>query len=105
MSHMIVAKEILRQFGGNRSTMMIGAKNLVGHDEKRGGLSMRHMKTSIKGKPANYFKVVLNENDLYDLEFGWIRGVNYTVRETMTDVFAEDLVSMFEDTTKLYLSL
>ncbi|MDX1532647.1 MAG: hypothetical protein R3230_00415 [Nitrosopumilaceae archaeon] len=105
MSDMNVAKTILSQFGGNRSTYMIGAKNLVALNEKCGGLSMKHMKTTINDKPANYFKVVLNESDLYDLEFGWIHGVNYTVREKVENVFADDLVRIFEDTTKLYLSL
>lgn len=105
MSDMTVAKTILEQFGGKRSTFMIGAKNLVAHDTKLGGLSMKHMKTTINGKPANYFKVTLNESDLYDLEFGWIRGMNYTVRESFENVFAEDLTRIFQDTTKLYLTL
>lgn len=102
--YMNVANEIARQFG-NRSFYMIGVKNKAGLNEKRGGLSFKHMKTTVNDKPANYFKVVLNDNDLYDLEFGWIRGMNYTVRESFNDVFAEDLKSLFEDTTKLYLSL
>lgn len=105
MSYMNVANEIARQFGGNRSFYMIGAKNKLGLNEGRGGLSFKHMKTTIEGKPANYFKVVLNENDLYDLEFGWVRGMNYTVRETIKDVFAEDLTRLFEETTKLYLTM
>jgi len=105
MTHMAVAKTIIEQFGGGRSTYMIGAKNIVAHNEKNGGVSMKHMKTTINSKPANYFKVLLNENDLYDLEFGWIRGHTYTVRETFTNVFAEDLKELFEDTTKLYLTM
>lgn len=103
--HMTVAKIIAEQFGGNRSFKMIGAKNIVGLNEKLGGLSFKHMKTQIDGKPANYFKIVLNESDLYDLEFGYIRGHNYTVRKSYENVFSEDLVPLFEDTTKLYLSL
>lgn len=104
-NHMNVANTILSQFGGKRSTFMIGAKNLVALNEKEGGLAMKHMKTAIAGKPANYFKVVLNASDLYDVEFGWIRGHNYTVRENFENVFAEDLVPLFEDVTKLYLSM
>jgi len=103
--HMTVAKTILSQFGGNRSIKMIGAKNLVAHNTKLGGISMKHMKTTVDSKPANYFKIILNENDLYDLEFGYIHGHNYTVRKTIENVFAEDLVPFFEDATKLYLSL
>jgi len=102
---MSVANTIIEQFGGGRSTYMIGAKNLVSHNEKRGGVSMKHMKTTINSKPANYFKVLLNENDLYDLEFGWIRGHTYTVRETIENVYAEDLKPVFENTTKLYLTM
>ena len=103
--HMVVAKTILKQFGGNRSISMIGAKNLVAHNDKMGGLSMKHMKTTIDGEPSNYFKVLLNGNDLYDLEFGWIRGHSYKVRKSYENVFAEDLQELFEDTTKLYLTM
>ena len=65
--HMTVAKTILEQFGGNRSTYMIGAKNLAAINVNGGGFGMKHMKTTIDSNPANYFKVVLNGSDLYDL--------------------------------------
>lgn len=104
-NHMTVANTIASQFGGNRSFMMIGAKNKAALNENQGGLSFKHMKTTIEGKPANHFKIVLNGNDLYDLEFGYVRGLNYTVRKTHKNVFAEDMVRLFEEATKLYLSL
>lgn len=104
-NHVLVANEILRQLGGNRAVCMIGAKNLAAHNEQRGALSFRHMKSNVEGKPVNYFKVVLNEDDTYDVEFGWIRGTKYTVRKSVQGIYNDQLQEVFQEETKLYLTL
>lgn len=103
MDTKMIAQEILKQFGGQRSLYMIGAKHVCSLSE--GGVQMKHMKTTIDNKASNFFKITLNSMDLYDLEFGYVHGVNYTIRKTVENVYAEDLVRIFEDTTKLYLRM
>ena len=60
---MSVAKEILRQLGGNKFCAMTGAKNFVGSPDS---LSMRIGRNSSN---SNYLKITLNSMDLYDMKF------------------------------------
>jgi len=101
MSNKETANIILGQLGGgNRLAAMIGAKNFMNDN---GSLTF---KWSSKAKnKANYVKVTLNENDLYNIKFYYIRGTTIAERETFTDVYCGDLRHLFESTTGLYLSL
>lgn len=98
------AKIILSQLGGsNKLAAMIGANNFISHSTtKLGGLSFR---IKCQGAKANYVKIILNGNDLYDVEMGKIRGLNYKVTYSQEDIFAEDLKEIIERETGLYLSL
>ena len=100
-----VADTIQSQIG-NQALFMIGAKNLAFGGEfgtdQRPYLSFRIGKNSNK---INYIKISINENDLYDMEFGYIRGVNYTVRKTLVDIYCDSLNKMIEIETGLYTSL
>ena len=67
------AKTLLQQLGGRRFMMMVGAKNL-GRDNK--GL---HMKIGRNSKGINFVRIDL-KNDLYDMEFGQLRGGNLKIK-------------------------
>ena len=88
--------------GGQRAVVMIGAKNIVQSQEEN-FVAFKFM-TGAANK-ANYIKITLNASDTYTVEFGYIRGMNYTVRSSLEGLYAEDLKSYFEEQTKLYLSL
>lgn len=100
-----VAETIRNQIGGF-ALKMLGAKNLsYGGEfgkEQRPYLGFRIGRNA---KSVNYVKITINTNDLYDMEFGYIRGVNYTVRETVENVYCDQLNSMIEENTGMYTSL
>ena len=94
-----IANEILKQLGGrNKLTMMIGMKDAFAIEN---GLVFKFKMSKI----ANYVSIVLNGNDLYDVTFKKLRGFNSKDVEILEDVYCDDLKSIFENTTKLYLSL
>ena len=96
-----VAGEILKQLGGGKFMAMVGAHNLVCSGEGCGAMMLK-----FKGsKVANYIKVVLTGMDLYDVEFGKIWGMKYTVVKKVEGIYNDMLVELFENTTKLYTKL
>jgi hypothetical protein len=96
-----VGQTILKQMGGrNRLVGMIGAKDFISYPN---GVAFKFMDPGA-GKP-NYVKITLNFRDTYDVEFGRLRGMNYKVIESFSDVYNNSLRSLFEKTTGLYLSL
>lgn len=88
--------------GVNRLAAMIGAKNFARNDRTQ-SVSFRFARGA-KNK-ANYIEIKLAADDLYNVEFGKIHGMNYRVIETLAGVYAEDLKRIFESETGLYLSL
>ena len=96
-----VANTILQQLGGRRLIAMTGAKDFITHNDQCGGLSFRI--PQMTGIKVNYVKVILNGMDLYDVEFGRIRGNNYKVLSSFTDIYAEDLIELVEKETGLFL--
>jgi len=83
--------------GLNLLKMFVGGHTFVDHGN---GLSFK-----FKGsKVANYMKVTLTPLDEYNVEIGKIWGQKYTVKKEVNGVFFDQLVEIFEDTTKLYLS-
>lgn len=96
-----IATTILNQMGGaNRLGAMIGAKNFMAD------VNCLSFRFPIRGKnKANYFKVSLNGLDLYDTEFGIIRGNTYKVVSNEANLYSDQLKSYFENETGLSLSL
>ncbi len=89
-----------KQFGGQRAMYMIGAKYIT-HDGDN-ILSFRFPNS----KYANYFKIeYVRGSDLYTLTFGKIRGTTYKVVEVLENITCDQLQEIFEDRTKLYLTL
>lgn len=99
--HKEIANTILAQLGGSRFIIMTGAKNLIFLNEKRGGLQF-----SLKAKKINKVRIILNDNDLYDIEFGFYasRKFTYSVVKSVENIGAEQLVNIFEETTGLFTS-
>lgn len=96
-----IAHNIIKQIGGTgRLSAMINAKDFLAHQD---GLSFKW--TAKSRNKSNYIKIVLNGNDLYDITFGYTRGLNYTVRSEHKDVYFDELISLFERETGLFLSL
>lgn len=93
-----IAHTILQQMGGgSRLQAMIGAHHFLAYEN---GVSFKFPDQ----KGPNYCKIQLNSLDLYDVEFGRIRGCAYTLIAEYDNVYADNLVSIFENTTNLLLS-
>lgn len=91
MTDMTVANTILAQLGGNKMSVMIGVKNLVGSDK-----SLKVMFKARAKDGINEFIVTLDPSDTYTVAFAKNRGMNYKVVDTMSDVYADDLVRVCE---------
>jgi len=98
MTDMQIAETIVQQLGGaGRLRVMVGAYNFVAI---KNGLSFR-----IKNQKANFIKITLNGKDLYDLEIGRFRGLNYKVVYEGEDLYNDMLKPAIEKATGMYLSL
>lgn len=87
--------------GPNRLKAMIGAKNFTRSDEKQ-QVTFKFMKGANK---ANYIRITLNSNDLYDVEFIRIWGTKITIISNTENLYCDDLFSHFQNETNLALSL
>lgn len=92
----MVAKTIIEQMGGVRFLVMTGAKQLV---DLGNGLQFKLPRFT--GLKINNVRIILNGNDTYDVEFGKVGRANYQQIKTINDVYAEDLQSIFTNTTGL----
>lgn len=99
MANQETAMTILSQLGGaSRISAMIGAKHFMSTPT-----GVRFKWSARAKNKANYISITHNGNDLYDIEFGYCRGMTYAKRSAHTDVYAEDLIPLFERETELYL--
>jgi len=96
---MSVAKEILAQLGNGRFVAMTGAKNLLAGKDS---LSFRLPRAN---RGINAVRVTLTADDLYNVEFGKVRGTSYSVIDLRSGVYNDQLRAVFEDTTGLRTSL
>lgn len=96
-----VANTIVSQMGGSgRLVAMIGACNFTGTEKS---VSFR-FKARAKNS-SNGLKVTLDPSDTYTVEFISVRGASLKIKESLSDIYAEDLIRIFESKTGLYLSL
>lgn len=94
---MTVSNQIFSQLGGNMFAAMTGATLLS---------DTNALIVKFKGsRVANYMKVKLNANDLYDVEFKKIRGMNVKDVNEYNNIYSEQLRTIFENETKLYTRL
>lgn len=98
----------LQQLGGRgRLTTMVGAKHFMSQNDGR-TLTFRFQGSKV----ANFIRITLNGLDYYDITFIKIGPMNrktyeapQTEVESFDNVAAEQLKSIFESTTGLYLTL
>jgi hypothetical protein len=95
---MSIANNIFKQLGAGRFVAMTGAKNLC---DTGNGLSVKFPRSN----GVNYMKVTLNGKDLYDVEYGYIHGMKFTVKKEVSDLYNDMLQADFTETTGLYTSL
>jgi len=98
-SDQTIAREILKQLGGNKFIVMTGAKHFVS-DVNSLRFRIPRSKNGI-----NYVKIVLNSLDLYDVEYGKVFGDKYTVVNVENNIYDDMLIPSFEKNTGLYTKL
>ena len=91
------AQQILSQLGGNRFIAMTGAKMFT---QDQNALNFR-LPANFANQGINHVRIELNGNDLYDIRFGKVRGLNFKVVSTLSDVYADTLQTVFTDVTGL----
>lgn len=74
---------------------MTGARNLV----DCGNSLMFHIPET---KRINHVKIILTEDDLYTMRFGRISKLDYQLIEEVSDVYCDQLQSVFTEVTGLY---
>lgn len=100
-----IATTILSQLGGRRFSAMTGAKDFIALED---GV---RFKIGRNGTSANTVTITLNGKDLYDLVFERVslsrktRDVTRKIVADASDIFAEDLTSVFTSKTGLLTSL
>lgn len=101
-----VAKTILDQMGGQRRLQaMIGAANFLIYNNPP-GVSFKFMQTGKPSKTGNLVKILLDEDlDLYDVEFGYTRGMSYRKIKNLVGIQAENLSQVFRSQTGLALRI
>lgn len=93
-----VAKIILQQLGGQgKLVVMTGANNFVAFSN---GVSFK-----LKSRKANYVKITLNGNDLYDIQFQKLFGMKSKVVAEYNDIYFDQLIPIVEKETGMYLKM
>jgi hypothetical protein len=105
------ATEILRQLGGNRFSLMTGAKNFSCSSNEKGNTKLS-FKIGRNVKNINHVEIVLNGLDLYDIDFLNLRLVSRPTVELKKkvisqhkNIYCEQLKEIFEASTGLHTSL
>lgn len=95
----MVQKSILQQIGGaGRVAAMTGCQFIIDGENK----IMLH---GLKRAKKNHIEITLNSMDLYTVRFVKIRAGEIKADQTIDNVYCEDLKSLIEQETGLYLSL
>jgi hypothetical protein len=89
---------VMAENGRTVLALMIGAKHFARGEDN---VSFKFPRSN----SINYCKLTLTPDDLYTLELGYIHGLNYKVRKELKGLYWDQLKEIFENETKLYLSL
>lgn len=99
------ARTVIEYLGGNRITVMIGVKQIAVNEKPNGDMSVVIKFKAKASNKANAVEFVLTSQDLFDVEFLSIRGMNCNSKGKAEGLYADMLRKHFEDETGLYLSL
>lgn len=92
-----VAATIASQLGGTRRLkMFVNGRDFVAIED---GLQFKF--SGARG--MNVCRITLDPSDTYNVEFGYLRGLNYKVKASHDGIYCDMLVELFENTTKLFL--
>ena len=94
-----VAKEIIRQLGGRRFQMFVGAKKFL-IDKKA-----LFFKIGNNSKKINGIKIYYNHLDLYDIEFLRVSKNGIKVAKKLKNIYADQLQEIFTRYTGMYTAL
>jgi len=99
-----IGSTILDQLGGGKFLAMVGGNNLKVGEIEYNKYVQPYMMVNFKMNPTlKSLRVIYEEGkDLYVMQF--LNRTGKVVKE-FEEVYAEDLVPIFEDTTKLYTHL
>lgn len=98
MSDTTVGQTILAQLGGAQFAFMVGAKRFVASPDSLTFSFMRN------GSGANRCTITL-VNDLYLVRFWKIRGTEMKTVKAFGDILAENLRTIFSETTGLTVTM
>jgi hypothetical protein len=91
--------ETIRTQIGHKALYMIGAKNLLGHDD---ALSFKIGRNS---KSVNYIKITLTAMDLYDIKYSYVTKNGEKIRNEEKGLYADMMHDSIERNTGMYTSL
>ena len=98
---MTIAETIIQQIGGSRFITMTGASHFYAYPN---GVSFSLPSRSAKNG-INRCTITLTDDDLYDVEFGRVIGMKYTVKSTLSGIYCDQLEDVFTAETGLYTRL
>jgi hypothetical protein len=100
------AEIIMQQLGGGRRlSIMIGARNFFSDND---GRTLLFSFPNKKRSAPNFIQITLTERDDYRIEFGRksrSAAIGYKVIAEYDGIYCDQLVSLFEEVTGLYLTL
>ena len=89
-----IATTILKQLGGNKFAVMVGAKNIYTLER---GVVFKFMRNK---SGYNYLRIKLNAMDTYDLEFLKFREFK-EIKKEFKNIYCDQLEEIFKDFTGL----
>lgn len=92
---MSIGTTILAQLGGNKFVAMTGARNLIALEK---GLQFDLPRNASK---ANRVSISLQANDTYVMHFYTVRGIKCELIDLRSDLYADQLCTVFEAFTGL----
>ena len=99
-----IANTIIQQMGGRKLCAMVGAKNFTYGTIEYDGFEQPYMLFQFSlSRKYKYCRIIYNQgSDTYIFQ---LLNNKASVKVDLADVYAEDLVPLFEEKTGLYLSL
>lgn len=98
---MALAETILDQLGGQRFIVMTGAKAFIAIES---GLQFK-LSSRLTQRGIDTVRITLTPKDDYNVEFGRVRKLVYSVIESVDGVYCDQLQEVFTNTTGLYTHL
>ena len=98
---MNVAQTIIAQLGANKFVVMTGAKNFVASKDA----VHFDLPSNFAKKRINKVNIELRSDDTYTIKFYKLRALNLTMIETVENVYADTLQSIFTQVTGLDVRL